>query len=235
MRIYLVGGAVRDELMGRPCKDMDYSCEVESFDKMREEILAAGGKIWQERPEFLTIRAKMPDMTADREPVDADFVMCRKDGQYFDGRHPESVEPGTIMDDLSRRDFTMNAIARDVVSGGLIDPHGGQVDLADNVIRCVGDVNERFEEDQLRMLRAVRFSVTLNMVMCHEIAQALKDPNNLRELSKNIPAERIRQEAGKMFCADTDLTLLSLDEFQGLRSVMFNGHKGLWLKPTMEK
>tara|TARA_Y100000310_G_scaffold340779_1_gene437719 strand:+ start:907 stop:1596 length:690 start_codon:yes stop_codon:yes gene_type:complete len=229
MKIYLVGGAVRDELMGRPCNDMDYSCEVGSYQEMKDEILASGGKIWQEREEFLTIRARMPDLG------DADFVMCRKDGQYFDGRHPETVEPGTILDDLARRDFTMNAIAKDVETGGLIDPHGGQADIKSNVIFCVGNPEERFREDQLRMVRALRFSISLNMMLSMRLKESLSNPELLLLLSRDIPADRIRQEAHKMFHADTDLALRVLEEFSGMRSVMFNGHKGIWLKPTTEK
>ena len=229
MKIYLVGGAVRDELIGRSCKDMDYSCEVGSYEEMKDEILAAGGTIWQERPEFLTIRARIPDLG------DADFVMCRKDGQYFDGRHPETVEPGTILDDLSRRDFTMNAIARDMETGGLIDPHGGIPDIEKKMIRSVGNATDRFGEDQLRMLRAARFSITLNFMLSREVQTAMKNPSLLRDLSAKIPQERIREEIHKMFHADTHRSLLLLQEFEGLRSVVFNGHKGIWLKPTTEK
>src|SRR4051812_9903063 len=106
-KIYLVGGAVRDKIMNITPKDLDYSIECESFDAMRQYIIDRGGTIFLETPQYFTIRAKVPELGA------ADFVLCRRDGMYKDNRRPETVEVGTIFDDLARRDFTMNAIAID--------------------------------------------------------------------------------------------------------------------------
>ncbi len=80
MNIFLVGGAVRDEIMGRQPNDQDFAVEAESFEAMKQDIIAQGGKIFQEKPEFFTIRANMPGIKG------ADFVLCRKDGPSSDGR-----------------------------------------------------------------------------------------------------------------------------------------------------
>ena len=79
VRVFKVGGAVRDQFLNRPNKDVDFAVEAESYDVMRNYILENGGKIYLETPEFLTIRGRMPDLG------DADFVLCRKDGKYSDG------------------------------------------------------------------------------------------------------------------------------------------------------
>ena len=153
IKFYQVGGSVRDDLLGFPSKDIDYSVEAPSFEAMKSEIVNRGGEIFLEKPEYLTIRANVPNMGA------CDYVLCRKDGAYYDGRRPESVEIGTIRDDLARRDFTVNAMAINE-DGELIDPHGGKVDLLHKTLRCVGNAHERFSEDYLRMLRAIRFCIT---------------------------------------------------------------------------
>ena len=113
-------------------------------------------------PEFLTIRAQVPASEAKllaRTKV-ADFVLCRKDSASGDGRRPDSVEPGTVLDDLARRDFTMNAIARDVQTGEVLDPHGGREDIKWKTLRFVGDPMTRIREDGLRVLRGLRFMIT---------------------------------------------------------------------------
>ena len=153
-KFYEVGGAVRDEILNLPTNDLDYAVEAESYEAMREAVLERGGEIFLESPEYLTIRAKVPGIGP------ADFVLCRKDGAYSDGRHPDRVEPGTLLDDLARRDFTMNAMAVDIENGKLYDPHDGRKDMEAETIRCVGVAEERFEEDALRILRAIRFAIT---------------------------------------------------------------------------
>ncbi len=102
VKIYLVGGSIRDQLLGLKSKDLDYAVEAGSYEEMRDYI-KENGKIFLETPEYLTIRAHLKN----GEP--ADFVLCRKDGEYSDGRRPDKVTPGTLYDDLARRDFTVNA------------------------------------------------------------------------------------------------------------------------------
>jgi tRNA nucleotidyltransferase (CCA-adding enzyme) len=188
IKIYKVGGCIRDSILGKQPKDIDYAVEASSFDTMRNYLLENGATIYLEKPEYLTIRAKY-------NKTDADFVLCRKDGIYKDGRRPESTEMGTIYDDLTRRDFRMNAISQDIVTGEFYDPFNGIQDIKDKVIRCVGSI-DRLSEDYLRMLRAIRFSITLGFTMDSEIYVHIHDN---WELLKEIAIERIVDEMNKAF------------------------------------
>ena len=216
---YKVGGCVRDEILEVRSKDIDYSVEAESFDDMRQAIINRGGEIFLETPQYFTIRANVPNMGA------CDFVLCRKDGEYVDGRRPESVSVGNLMDDLARRDFTMNAIAKNE-AGHYIDPFGGMGDIGRKVIRCVGNPMERFQEDYLRILRALRFSITKNMVISPETGiAAMRCAGGVSE----IATERIREELLKMFKCNSIQTIELLQNY-GLLYIL--AEKGIWLMPT---
>ena len=224
VKFYQVGGCVRDELLGLRSKDIDYSVEASSYDAMKDEILNRGGDIFLETPEYFTIRAKVPGMGA------CDFVLCRKDGQYSDGRRPDEVQMGTLHDDLARRDFTMNAIAK-AEDGTLIDPHGGQFAIENRVIHCVGDAYRRFEEDYLRMLRAIRFSVTKGFKISNMTQFAIQQfSSRIAEVS----VERVREELHKAFKVNTLQTIGLLQKFNMMEHV-FNDRTGLWLEPTLKK
>jgi tRNA nucleotidyltransferase/poly(A) polymerase len=203
---------------------MDFAVEAPSFDAMRAEIERRGGVIFLEKPEYLTIRARVPKWGA------ADFVLCRKDGSYYDGRRPETVEPGTLMDDLARRDFTMNAIAM-TEDGEYIDPFDGRKHIEEGVIYCVGSAEERFAEDYLRMLRALRFAVTKNMRLSQEIIQCLINPVLAGKI-EDVAIERVREEMLKAFRHDTSQTLMLLEDFRHVKHAVFGST--LWLKPTLE-
>lgn len=187
MQVYKVGGAVRDLLMGHESKDIDYSVVAKSYDEMKEYILNKGCQIYQERPEYATIRARYGN-------EDVDFVLCRKDGFYSDSRRPDSIEIGSLMDDLSRRDFTMNAIAIDE-AGNYHDPFNGWKDIENRIIRCVGSV-ERLREDPLRMMRALRFSITKRMLLDDDITDFIYNHDNWDLLYK-VSEERISTELNK--------------------------------------
>lgn len=200
MEFYEVGGCVRDEIMGVKSKDIDFSVVAPSYEAMREAIAATGMKIVVESPEFFTIRAVA------KEPFRGhlgglDFVWARKEGPYSDGRHPDFVEPGTLMDDLSRRDFSMNAIAKDA-DGNLIDPFGGVQDIRARLIRCVGSAQDRIMEDALRGLRAMRFAITKDMQISGEIVGVLRSQEFTDALA-SVSKERQREEVEKMFATDT--------------------------------
>jgi tRNA nucleotidyltransferase (CCA-adding enzyme) len=222
IKFYRVGGWVRDHILGIKSKDIDYAVEAPSYEAMVEYI-KAHGKIYQERPEFLTVRARI-------NGEDCDYVMCRKEGAYSDGRHPDQVEPGTIFDDLARRDFTVNAIAMDQ-GGQLIDPFGGQKDLANRLLRCVGNAYDRFNEDSLRLFRAIRFSITKGMIMHIDVQNCMFSLPLLARL-ETIPIERIREELVRCFQHDTYATLVTLNKFQNLQQYVFRV-RGLQLTPTI--
>ena len=227
IRIFEVGGCVRDRFLGRKCKDIDYAVEAPSFQAMVQFILDKGGRIFLEKPEYHTVRAKL-------ENVDADFVLCRKDGSYSDGRRPDSVAAGTILDDLSRRDFAMNAVALDVAEGTHFDPFEGVKDIEAQLIRCVGRTEDRFSEDSLRMLRAIRFSISLGFKMSEEIQAALHE-NSLVDKLANVSEERIREELLKCFRVDTLATLELLHRFPKVRNIIFSADSKVWLTPTMQE
>lgn len=223
-KFYRVGGCVRDEIIGVKSNDIDFSVECASFDDMRVAIVAMGGDIKVETEEFLTIRAVV-------RGEGFDFVMCRKDGSYSDGRRPDEVEPGTLFDDLSRRDFTMNAIAKSE-DGEYIDPFGGIADIEAKIVRCVGNTADRFSEDFLRVIRAARFSITKGFAVTPEIEAAFNDDFYCEGLNR-VSENRIRVETCKMFKHDTVKTMEFFGNHPKLMRVVFS--RGLWVKPTLEK
>ena len=225
VKFYRVGGCVRDQMLGVKSKDIDYAVEAPSYKAMLQEIVNRKGEVFLEKPEYLTVRAKVPKLGA------CDFVLCRKDGAYYDGRRPDTVEPGTLHDDLSRRDFTVNAMAISE-DGRLIDPFGGSEDLEYRELVCVGSAMERFGEDQLRMLRAIRFSVTKGMGLSPEIEEALFNPELRDGLVNNVSEERVYEELMKAFRHNTLETLQILNFFK-LDKLLLDGK--MWLKPTLEK
>ena len=179
---YLVGGCVRDSVMGRPVHDWDIASsatpgEVEGIFK---KTVLTGEK-------YGTVTVIMPECTVE-------VTTFRTESGYRDGRRPSVVEFVTSLDeDLSRRDFTMNAIAVSI-SGDMIDPYGGLDDIMARVIRCVGTPDDRFKEDALRMLRAYRFSAELRFMI---------EPGTKSSIIRNaektnlISAERVRVELEK--------------------------------------
>lgn len=235
--LYMVGGFVRDELLGLSSKDIDFAVEADSYSHMKWWLEEAQFEIFLEEPAFYTIRARFPKLPwefADRDmgAKTCDFVLCRQDGRYSDGRRPDSVRQGTIFDDLARRDFTVNAIAlgRD---GTYVDPHNGRIDLADGVLRAVGDPWDRLREDALRALRAIRFKVTKNMEWDGALRRAMYH-RHLPDLLASVSAERRREELRRAFRFDTERTFDVLaDMSRPFRSAVFRD--GLWLEPTLRQ
>jgi tRNA nucleotidyltransferase/poly(A) polymerase len=234
IKLFEVGGAVRDELMGLTSKDVDFAVEAPSFDAMRSHLVAEGFKIFVEKPEFVTIRAAVPAGHRLRVRTrDADFVLCRRDGPTADGRRPQFTEPGTLADDLARRDFTMNAIARDPITGALIDPHKGVEDIRTRTLRFVGDPMARIREDGLRVLRGFRFQVTKCLALAPTTEEALRSPE-AAEMLFRVSIERVREEVEKMLCSDTERSIRVLANLPPLtRESIFRG--GLRLSATLKR
>lgn len=138
----------------------------------------------------------------------------RTESAYSDKRHPDSVSFSNVLyDDLKRRDFTINALAYDPLKDILSDNYKGQEDLKDKIIRTVGDANERFTEDALRMLRAIRFAVELNFVVSHETLLSI---HINAHLIKDISWERKRDEFTKMMMSPDPVLAIGLLEKTGL-------------------
>ena len=237
VRVFEVGGAVRDSLMGVPSADVDFAVEAESFDAMLAHIVSMGLKVIPARidREHLTIKALVPKGHPLRERTkDADFVLCREDGPSSDGRHPDWVKPGTIWHDLARRDLTVNAIAKSVSSLELIDPFNGIDDLERRVLRFVGEPMKRIREDGLRSLRAFRFSVTKGFTMTPETLAAVTSQDAAHAM-RNVSEERRHAELEKMFNFDTLAALAAVESMgPALRAVLFAGGK-LRLTSTLKK
>lgn len=182
---YVVGGCVRDSLLGRTPNDWDLTTVARP-----EQVLACFTDC---RTVETGRRHGTVTVLWEGEPLE--ITTYRRDGAYADNRHPVQVTfSDTVEDDLARRDFTVNAMAYHPTRG-LCDPFGGKQDLDAHLIRCVGDPTTRFCEDGLRILRAVRFSSTLEFAIDPATAAAVRD---CRALLDNIARERVRLEWDKL-------------------------------------
>ena len=186
---YLVGGCVRDVLAGRKPKDWDFTTNARP-----EDIIKIFPKTFYEN-EYGTVGV-VNENTEDESLKVVEITPYRIEGKYSDYRRPDSVVfSKNLEDDLKRRDFTINAIAYDITKGQIVDPYNGQKDIKDKVIRAVGDPEERFAEDALRVLRAIRLATELGFMINSETEKALE--NNVKNLGK-IAQERIRDEFIKL-------------------------------------
>jgi tRNA nucleotidyltransferase (CCA-adding enzyme) len=220
IRKFEVGGCVRDSIMGRRSKDVDYVVTgFESFEAMAAWV-ATQGEVFVTTPETFTVRARVG-----RDVFD--YVWARQDGPYSDGRHPDYVTAGTLEDDLARRDFTINAIAR-AEDGTIIDPHNGRADIEARVIRAVGDPNQRFIEDGLRVLRAIRFAVTFGFSIDPATFHAMQ---RAAVSVRRVSSERIREEMHKACKADSRFAIEWVQALGiGWWDIIFRD--GMWLMPT---
>ena len=183
-RGYVVGGCVRDACMGLVPHDFDIATDASPAEVQQAfrayRVLETG------------IRHGTVTVLIGHEPFEV--TTFRIDGDYADHRHPTDVTfTARVEDDLARRDFTVNAMAYDGET--LVDPFGGQADAASRVLRCVGDANRRFQEDGLRILRALRFSAVLNFAIEPATAAAV---HSNRELLREIAVERLYAEMRKL-------------------------------------
>ncbi len=221
---FLVGGCVRDLIINKEPKDWDITTNAKP-----EEIIPLFEKTVYEN-KFGTVGVCSPKEITDvsREtPVIADndvtyetkyniveVTPYRTEAKYSDNRHPDEISfSDKIEDDLKRRDFTINSIAYDPHKGQIIDLYKGQEDVKDKVIRTVGNPNDRFQEDALRMLRAIRFSTTLDFAVSYETLQAISEN---KDLIKNISFERIRDEFTKIIMSDNPVAGIGLLQKLGL-------------------
>ncbi len=200
---YLVGGCVRDLLIGREPKDWDVTTNANP-----EEIQALFVKTFYEN-DYGTVGVVNEELDLDGNNVIHETLRVvevtpfRIESKYSDFRHPDSVVfAKKLEDDLKRRDFTMNAVAYDFDKGHLVDPHKGQEDIKDKTIKSVGNAEERFNEDALRMIRAIRFATELGFTINNETLVAVEKNANL--LAK-ISQERIRDEFVKIIMSDNPM------------------------------
>lgn len=238
---YEVGGKVRDELLGLTSKDVDYVAvpndellkDVSSphtmFSILSGNLKLDGFEIFLETPDCFTIRAKFP--TEHKHQGVADFVMARKEIGYLPGTRTPIIVPGTLYDDLERRDFTLNALARDS-EGKIIDFFNGLDDLKKGILKTPLDTKRTFDDDPLRILRAIRFSIVKGFQIPNEMWHEIYHYDYELKMGV-VSAERIREELFKCFKHNTLETFERLHEFIHLREYIFK-KTPLWLKPTLE-
>ena len=184
---YVVGGCVRDALLGIAPKDWDV-CTAATPEEMQRVF--AGCHV-------VETGLKHGTLTVVVDHVPYEVTTFRVDGDYTDHRHPDQVRfVADVREDLARRDFTVNAMAYHPDTG-LVDAFHGREDLAAGVIRCVGDPGKRFGEDALRILRALRFASVYGFAMEEQTARAV---HSLKTTLHGVAAERIRVELGKLLC-----------------------------------
>ena len=208
---YAVGGCIRDSLLGRRPDDWDITTSATP-----QETKALFGKTIDTGIQHGTV-------TVIRHGRGYEVTTYRVDGEYEDGRHPKEVTfTASLKEDLRRRDFTVNAMAYNE-EDGLVDLFGGRQDLEQKIIRCVGEANERFEEDALRIMRAVRFSAQLGFSIEERTKEAIRGH---AERLRQVSAERIQVELTKLVISpnpdflriawETGITAVVLPEFDHL-------------------
>ncbi len=206
-KAYLVGGAVRDMILGK--KGHDYDLATNATPK---QVMGIFKKVIPTGIAHGTVTIHIFGMQIET-------TTFRTEADYTDGRHPDSIKfATTIEEDLSRRDFTMNAIAADLESGELTDPFDGQKDIRNKIIRTVGEPQERFAEDGLRPVRAVRFSGQLGFSIEEKTLAALSEPEVLKKTA-SISVERFRDEFCKMLLCERPSDSLKLLEKTGILNI----------------
>ena len=215
---FLVGGCVRDMLMDKVPHDIDITTNA-TPDEVKEVFADF---------QTLDIGIKHGTVTVINEGEPIEITTYRKESTYTDGRHPDSVSFSRhIEDDLSRRDFTSNAIAYSEKKG-IVDPFGGRADIENKILRCVGNPTERFTEDSLRILRGLRFASVLGFSIDKATEEAM---HSCRKLIDIVSPERIYTEISKLICGKnageiiscySDILAVALPEIKDMKG--FNQH-----------
>ncbi len=206
-KAYIVGGSLRDHLLGREAgADIDMASDASP-----DEILGLF-------PRVVPTGIKHGTVTILAQGMSIEITTFRAEKSYKDGRRPDAVEfLEDIHADLARRDFTMNAMALDPLTGDFIDPFDGRADIVKRLIRSVGDPCERFSEDGLRPMRAVRFAAQLGFAIEESTLECI---SKTMETFKKVSMERLRDELGKILMSDRASWGLSLLEQTGLLGIL---------------
>lgn len=198
---YVVGGCVRDLLLGRRPKDWDVTTNARP-----EQTVALFAKVIPTGMKHGTVTVLIGD-----EPIEV--TTYRKSGHAQSADDADAVQSGvTLLEDLAHRDFTMNAIALDPIAGTLVDPHGGAAAIAERRIAGVGSARERFGEDGLRAMRALRFMATLGFTLDEEVLRAI---HATRDVLARVSIERFRDELLKILSGGNPRRALELAQQTG--------------------
>lgn len=206
-KAYLVGGAVRDTLRGTAGHDWDLATNATP-----EQVMGIFHRV-------IPTGIAHGTVTIHIFGRDVETTTFRTEADYSDGRHPDKVSyASTIEEDLSRRDFTINAIAADLESGKLVDPFGGREDIKKKIIRTVGSPLDRFGEDGLRPVRAIRFAGQLGFKIEEKTLEAISNPSVLKK-TRGISVERFREEWCRMLQTEKPSICLRLLEESGILAI----------------
>ena len=205
--VYLVGGAVRDELLGKKNHDWDLATDASP-----QQVMKLFRRVVPTGIAHGTVTILMNGFSLET-------TTFRTESGYSDGRHPDKVcYTSSLEEDLSRRDFTMNAIAADLGTGIISDPFDGRSDIRNKIIRTVRNPLERFTEDGLRPVRAVRFASQLGFKIAEDTFSALSDPEVLKK-TKGVSLERFRDELCKILSCEKPSVGLKLLEQTGMLDI----------------
>lgn len=230
---YLVGGAVRDVLLGKTADDWDVTTNAKPDQVMKifKRVIPTGIEHGTVTVHFLQ--------------QEIEVTTFRTESDYSDGRHPDKVEyAGHIEEDLSRRDFTMNAIAASLKDGRIVDPYHGADDLKKGIIRTVGIPHERFMEDGLRPVRAIRFASKLQFSIEKDTYSEIFNPEVQKKIA-SISVERFRDELMKMMASqkpsvglklmeETGVLKLFMDELSACRNCLQKDDRGYHIFDVMD-
>ena len=203
--VYLAGGAVRDRLLGKEPLDYDLATSA-----LPDEVERAF-------PRTIAVGKQFGVIVVLSEGHEFQVATFRSDGAYGDQRHPDSVRFTSAVEDVRRRDFTINGLLMDPVTGEVIDHVGGRADLEAGLIRTIGDPDERFAEDNLRILRAVRFAARLGFRLDDATTAAIR---RRRRDAASPSAERIFGELDRMLCERSPSSAVELMESLDLLEVV---------------
>lgn len=207
---YLVGGAVRDMLLGKKADDWDVTTNAKP-----EEVMKIFRRVIPTGIDHGTVTVHFLGQ-------EIEVTTFRTESDYSDGRHPDKVEyAGHIEEDLSRRDFTMNAIAASLEDGHIVDPYGGAEDLKKGIIRTVGIPHERFMEDGLRPVRALRFASKLQFSIEKDTYSEIFEENVQKKIA-SISVERFRDELMKMMASPKPSVGLKMMEETGVLKIFMD-------------
>ena len=242
-KLFEVGGCVRDEILGVHTNDIDFTFVLDDlnqsveqgFESMTKFLTDQKFKIFLSTPDCFTIRAMFPK-GHQHEGLVADFVMARKEVGVIEGTRKPILELGTLEDDLTRRDFTLNALAKDL-DGNIIDLFNGQKHLKQGILITPLDPIQTFMDDPLRMIRALRFSITKDFHIHDSVWEAIFTPGLLDKLEEVVSQERIQVEVTKMMKHDTVKSFRLLNKIDQIEprllQIIFKGH--MWLMPSTKQ
>lgn len=242
-KFFEVGGYIRDYFLGYKSKDIDYTaCPIaedlgqlnpeKTLKSLEEYLIDLGYSIKLVKKETFTIKASFP--MGHKHIGVADFVLARKEIGYIKGTRTPEVVIGTLADDLQRRDFTINAIARNE-QGVIIDLFKGEKDLIDKILRTPIDPVRSFNDDPLRILRGIRFCVTKRLSLSREVIETIKTFDH-QVMKEKVSGDRVRQELTKMFQYDTPKTLFWMTWLLTINPELYQEvMRHFWLLPTNKK